>query len=97
MGVVHAESASIGYPPHAYIVTDHNLIASSESCQAGRRVARSNEPTPIPSCFAPLGAELKIMRQLLRHSTIRAARDTYIQAVTTQKQCVRRHAGAFVP
>jgi integrase len=34
------------------------------------------------------GAELKIMQELLRHSTIRVTLDTYAQAVTTEK----RHA-----
>jgi integrase len=32
------------------------------------------------------GAELKIMQELLRHSTIRLTLDTYAQAVTTEKR-----------
>jgi len=32
------------------------------------------------------GAELKIMQELLRHSTIRLTLDTYTQAVTTAKR-----------
>jgi integrase len=32
------------------------------------------------------GAELKIMQELLRHSTIRVTLDTYTQAVTTAKR-----------
>jgi integrase len=32
------------------------------------------------------GAELKIMQELLRHSTIRVTLDTYTQAVTTGKR-----------
>jgi integrase len=32
------------------------------------------------------GAELKIMQELLRHSTIRVTLDTYTQAVTLQKR-----------
>ena len=32
------------------------------------------------------GAELKIMQELLRHSTIRVTLDTYTQAVTTKKR-----------
>jgi site-specific recombinase XerD len=32
------------------------------------------------------GAELKIMHELLRHSTIRVTLDTYTQAVTTEKR-----------
>lgn len=31
------------------------------------------------------GAELKIMQELLRHSTIRVTLDTYTQAVTAEK------------
>jgi integrase len=34
----------------------------------------------------PTGAELKIMQELLRHSTIRVTLDTYTQAVTTTAQ-----------
>jgi integrase len=32
------------------------------------------------------GAELKIMQELLRHSTIRVTLDTYTQAMTTAKR-----------
>jgi integrase len=32
------------------------------------------------------GAELKIMQELLRHSTIRVTLDTYTQAVTAEKR-----------
>jgi len=35
------------------------------------------------------GAELKIMQELLRHSTIRVTLDTYTQAVTTAKRTAR--------
>lgn len=35
------------------------------------------------------GAELKIMQELLRHSTIRVTLDTYTQAVTTEKRTAR--------
>jgi integrase len=33
-----------------------------------------------------IGAGLKIMQELLRHSTIRVTVDTYTQAVTTEKR-----------
>jgi integrase len=36
------------------------------------------------------GAELKIMQELLRHSTIRVTLDTYTQAVTTESETRRR-------
>jgi integrase len=38
--------------------------------------------TPLRST----GAELRIMQELLRHSTIRVTLDTYTQAVTTGKR-----------
>jgi integrase len=42
--------------------------------------------TLIRRCF-DLGAELKFMQELLRHSTIRVTLDTYTQqAVTTEKR-----------
>jgi len=36
------------------------------------------------------GAELKIMQELLRHSTIRVTLDTYTQAVTSEKRNAQR-------
>ena len=42
------------------------------------------------------GAELKIMQELLRHSTIRVTLVTYTQAVTTEKRNAQE-ARAFVP
>ncbi len=44
------------------------------------------------------GAELKIMQELLRHSTIRMTLDTYTQAVTTEKRAAQEAVVAlFVP
>ncbi len=42
--------------------------------------------THIPRCFDLPGAELKIMQELLRHSTIRVTFDTSMQAVATGKR-----------
>jgi hypothetical protein len=38
------------------------------------------------SLLRSTGAELKIMQELLRHSTIRVTLDTYTQAVTAEKR-----------
>jgi len=35
------------------------------------------------------GAELKVMQELMRHSTIRVTLDTYTQAVTTEKRAAQ--------
>ena len=35
------------------------------------------------------GAELKVMQELMRHSTIRVTLDTYTQAVTTKKRAAQ--------
>jgi len=35
------------------------------------------------------GAELKVMQELMRHSTIRLTLDTYTQAVTTKKRAAQ--------
>jgi integrase len=42
--------------------------------------------TPTPHCFGAVGADLKVMQELLRHSTIRVTLDTYTQAVTAAKR-----------
>ncbi len=36
-----------------------------------------------------IGAELKVMQELMRHSTIRVTLDTYTQAVTTEKRAAQ--------
>jgi len=36
-----------------------------------------------------VGAELKVMQELLRHSTIRVTLDTYTQAVTAAKRAAQ--------
>ena len=40
----------------------------------------------LPPQSNSLHAELNIMQELLRHSTIRVTLDTYTQAVTTEKR-----------
>jgi integrase len=35
------------------------------------------------------GAELKVMQELMRHSTIRVTLDTYTQAVTSEKRAAQ--------
>jgi len=42
------------------------------------------------------GAELKIMQELLRHSTIRVTLDTYTQAVTTEKRSAQEAVVALL-
>jgi integrase len=42
------------------------------------------------------GAELKIMQELLRHSTIRVTLDTYTQAVTTEKRMAQEAVVALL-
>ena len=41
-------------------------------------------------------AELKIMQELLRHSTIRVTLDTYTQAVTTEKRTAQEAVVALL-
>src|ERR1700721_364260 len=42
------------------------------------------------------GAELKIMQELLRHSTIRVTLDTYTQAVTAEKRAAQEAVVALL-
>jgi site-specific recombinase XerD len=42
------------------------------------------------------GAELKIMQELMRHSTIRVTLDTYTQAVTTEKRTAQEAVFALL-
>jgi hypothetical protein len=43
----------------------------------------------ISALLRSTGAELKIMQELLRHSTIRVMLNTYTQAITTEKRNAR--------
>jgi hypothetical protein len=52
--------------------------------------------TPIQTRLRSTGAELKIMQELLRHSTIRVTLDTYTQAVTTQKRIAQDAVAALL-
>jgi site-specific recombinase XerD len=57
-----------------------------EICPSQNALAGTLSATPIRHCSDSTGAELKIMQELLRHSTIRVTLDTYTQAVTTAKR-----------
>jgi site-specific recombinase XerD len=41
---------------------------------------------PYSTLLRSVGADLKVMQELLRHSTIRVTLDTYTQAVTAAKR-----------
>jgi integrase len=49
--------------------------------------------TPFRGTYSTLpraiGAELKFMQELMRHSMIRVTLDTYMQAVTTEKRAAQ--------
>jgi len=52
----------------------------------GANVERMGDEYTAATLLRATGAELKIMQEPLRHSTIRVTLDTYTQAVTTAKR-----------
>ena len=73
------------WPFLAQEVTRHHIVPVARKLGITKRIGwhtfRHNYST-----LRSTGAELKIMRELLRHSTIRVTLDTYTQAVTTEKR-----------
>ena len=77
-----------------------NHAAPYPSCREKTRHHEANRLAYFSSHHSTLlrstGAELKIMQELLRHSTIRVTLDTHTQAVTAEKRCAQKAALALL-
>ena len=70
------------WPYLAQQIMRHHILPVARKLGITKRIGWHTFAIPIPHFFA----ELKIMQELLRHSTIRVTLDTYTQAVTAEKR-----------
>ena len=63
-----------------------HIIPVARKLDITKRIGRHTFRHTYSTLLRSTGAELKIMQELLRHSTIRVTLDTYMQAVTTEKR-----------
>jgi|SRR5258708_6918521 len=64
----------------------HHVIPVARKLGITKRIGWHTFRHTYSTLLRSTGAELKIMQELLRHSTIRVTLDTYTQAVTTEKR-----------
>jgi len=64
----------------------HHILPVARKLGITKRIGWHTFRHTYSTLLRSTGAELKIMQELLRHSTIRVTLDTYTQAVTTEKR-----------
>src|ERR1700730_5501437 len=64
----------------------HHILPVARRLGITKRIGWHTFRHTYSTLLRSTGAELKIMQELLRHSTIRVTLDTYTQAVTTEKR-----------
>src|SRR5258706_142423 len=64
----------------------HHIIPVARKLGITKRIGWHTFRHTYSTILRSTGVELKIMQELLRHSTIRVTLDTYTQAVTTEKR-----------
>jgi site-specific recombinase XerD len=57
-----------------------------------KRIGWHNVSQNVLQLLRATGAELKVMQELMRHSTIRVTLETYTQAVTNREACCANRA-----
>jgi integrase len=84
---VFASSINQGRWPYlAQEIMRHHIVPAARKLGITKRIGWHTFPHTYSTLLRSTGAELKIMQELLRHSTIRVTLDTYTQAVTTEKR-----------
>jgi integrase len=74
------------WPFLAREIMRHYIIPVARKLGITKRIGWHTFRHTYSTLLRSTGAELKIMQELLRHSTIRVTLDTYTQAVTTEKR-----------
>ena len=74
------------WPFLAQEIIRHHIIPVARKLGITKRIGWHTFRHTYSTLLRSTGAELKIMQELLRHSTIRVTLDTYTQAVTTEKR-----------
>jgi site-specific recombinase XerD len=64
----------------------HHILPIARKLGINKRIGWHTFRHTYSTLLRSTGAELKIMQELLRHSTIRVTLDTYTQAVTTENR-----------
>jgi integrase len=84
---VFASPVSQGRWPYlAQQIMRHHILPVVRKLGITKRIGWHTFRHTYSTLLRSTGAELKIMQELLRHSTIRVTLDTYTQAVTTEKR-----------
>jgi integrase len=74
------------WPYLAQQVMRHHILPVARKLGITKRIGWHTFRHTYSTLLRSTGAELKIMQELLRHSTIRVTLDTYTQAVTAEKR-----------
>lgn len=84
---VFASPANQGRWPYlAQQIMQRHILPVARKLGISKRIGWHTFRHTYSTLLRSTGAELKIMQELLRHSTIRVTLDTYTQAVTTEKR-----------
>jgi integrase len=67
----------------------HHIRPAAQRLGIAKRIGWHTFRRTYSTLLRATGAELKVMQELMRHSTIRVTLDTYTQAVTTEKRAAQ--------
>jgi integrase len=84
------------WPYLAQQIMRHHILPVARRLGINKRIGWHTFRHTYSTLLRSTGAELKIMQELLRHSTIRVTLDTYTQAVTTEKRSAQEAVVALL-
>lgn len=84
------------WPYLAQQIMRHHILPVARKLGINKRIGWHTFRHTYSTLLRSTGAELKIMQELLRHSTIRVTLDTYTQAVTTEKRMAQEAVVALL-
>jgi integrase len=85
------------WPYLAQQIMRHHILPVARKLGINKKIGWHTFRHTYSTLLRSTGAELKIMQELLRHSTIRVTLDTYTQAVSTEKRTAQEGRRALVP
>lgn len=84
------------WPYLAQQIMRHHILPVARKFGISKKLGWHTFRHTYSTLLRSTGAELKIMQELLLHSTIRVTLDTYTQAVTTEKRSAQDAVAALV-
>jgi len=84
------------WPYLAQQIMRHHILPVARKLSINKTIGWHTFRHTYSTLLRSTGAELKIMQELLRHSTIRVTLDTYTQAVTTEKRSAQEAVVALL-